>query len=32
LLLKARKRGHEFELLGKPVHLLDLLAKLRTSS
>jgi CheY-like chemotaxis protein len=32
LLLKARKQGHEFELLGKPVNLPDLLAKLRTSS
>ena len=32
LLLKAREQGHEFELLGKPVNLPDLLAKLRTSS
>lgn len=32
LLLKARAQGHEFELLGKPVNLPDLLAKLRTSS
>ena len=32
LLVKAREQGHEFELLGKPVHLPDLLAKLRTSS
>jgi hypothetical protein len=28
---KAREQGHEFEVLGKPVHLPDLLAKLRTS-
>ena len=32
LLLKAREQGHEFEILGKPVNLPDLLAKLRTSS
>jgi CheY-like chemotaxis protein len=32
LLVKAREQSHEFELLGKPVHLPDLLAKLRTSS
>jgi CheY-like chemotaxis protein len=32
LLLKAREQGYEFELLGKPVNLPDLLAKLRTSS
>jgi CheY-like chemotaxis protein len=28
LLMKAREQGHEFELLGKPLHLPDLLAKL----
>jgi hypothetical protein len=27
LLAKARERGHEFELLSKPVHLADLLAR-----
>jgi CheY-like chemotaxis protein len=32
LLVKAREQGYEFELLGKPVHLPNLLAKLRTSS
>ena len=32
LLLRAREQGHEFEILGKPVNLPDLLAKLRTSS
>src|SRR5215475_8682098 len=29
LLEKARKQGHEFEILAKPVHPQDLLAKLR---
>ena len=29
LLEKARAQGHEFEILGKPVHPSDLLAKLR---
>jgi CheY-like chemotaxis protein len=29
LLENARARGHEFEILGKPVHPSDLLAKLR---
>jgi CheY-like chemotaxis protein len=29
LLENARARGHEFEILGKPVHPTDLLAKLR---
>lgn len=29
LLEKARKQGHEFEILAKPVHPTDLLAKLR---
>jgi CheY-like chemotaxis protein len=29
LLVTAREQGHEFELLRKPVHLPDLLAKLR---
>lgn len=29
LLEKARSRGHEFEILGKPVHPSDLLAKLK---
>jgi CheY-like chemotaxis protein len=28
LLMKAREQGHEFELLGKPLHFPDLLAKL----
>jgi CheY-like chemotaxis protein len=28
LLVKAREQGHEFELLGKPLHFPDLLAKL----
>ena len=28
LSMKAREQGHEFELLGKPLHLPDLLAKL----
>ena len=28
LLVKAREQGHEFELLGKPLHLPDLLARL----
>jgi CheY-like chemotaxis protein len=32
LLVKAREQGYEFELLGKPVDLPDLLAKLRTTS
>jgi YesN/AraC family two-component response regulator len=31
LLLKARELGHEFEHLGKPVHMPDLLAKVRSS-
>jgi len=30
LLEKARAQGHEFEILAKPVHPQDLLAKLRT--
>jgi CheY-like chemotaxis protein len=30
LLEKARKQGHEFEILAKPVHPQDLLAKIRT--
>lgn len=30
LLEKARKEGHEFEILAKPVHPQDLLAKLKT--
>ena len=30
LLDKARKQGHEFEILAKPVHPQDLLAKLRS--
>jgi CheY-like chemotaxis protein len=30
LLEKARTQGHEFEILAKPVHPQDLLAKLRT--
>lgn len=30
LLEKARARGHEFEILAKPVHPKDLLSKLRT--
>lgn len=30
LLEKAREQGHEFEILAKPVHPQDLLAKLRT--
>ena len=30
LLNKARAQGHEFEILAKPVHPQDLLAKLRT--
>ena len=29
LLAKAREQGHDFELLTKPVHPVDLLAKLR---
>ena len=29
LLESARARGHEFEILGKPVHPSDLLAKLK---
>jgi hypothetical protein len=29
LLEKARMEGHEFEILAKPVHPTDLLAKLR---
>src|ERR1700722_6086531 len=32
LLEKARMQGHEFEILAKPVHPSDLLAKLRVSS
>jgi hypothetical protein len=28
LLVKAQEQGYEFELLGKPLHLPDLLAKL----
>lgn len=32
LLEKARTQGHEFEILAKPVHPSDLLAKLRVSS
>jgi CheY-like chemotaxis protein len=31
LLVKAREKGHEFELFSKPVHLPDLLAKVRSS-
>jgi CheY-like chemotaxis protein len=31
LLEEARARGHEFEILAKPVHPLDLLAKLKSS-
>ena len=30
LLEKARQKGHEFEILAKPVHPTDLLAKLRS--
>ena len=30
LLEKARAQGHEFEILAKPVHPTDLLAKLRS--
>jgi CheY-like chemotaxis protein len=32
LLERARTQGHEFEILAKPVHPSDLLAKLRVSS
>lgn len=32
LLEKARNQGHEFEILAKPIHPDDLLAKLRLSS
>lgn len=32
LLEKAREQGHEFEILAKPVHPTDLLAKLRRQS
>jgi two-component SAPR family response regulator len=32
LLEKARAQGHEFEILAKPVHPTDLLAKLRRQS
>jgi hypothetical protein len=32
LLEQARMQGYEFEILGKPVHPSDLLAKLRVSS
>jgi CheY-like chemotaxis protein len=32
LLQEARTRGHEFEILAKPIHPSDLLAKLRVSN